>query len=119
MFIEKNNCRIFYSIKNTAENYLEKLCDAWDIYDKQRFFVNAVSIYDRLFLDLNIYRDNTTEQPFSYRIIDLSYPVFINNFYDCGFQNLPGIVLKPMDEELLSYTQKYCIHVELLDGCSL
>lgn len=106
MFIEKNNCRIFYSIKNTAENYLEKLCDAWDIYDKQRFFVNAVSIYDRLFLDLNIYRDNTTEQPFSYRIIDLSYPVFINNFYDCGFQNLPGIVLKPMDEELLKLYSK-------------
>lgn len=106
MIVEINNCRIFHSIKHSAENTLKKLCNSWDIYEQQRFFVNAISIYDKLFIDQYTSSDKTTDQSFYYKLIDLSYPVFINNFYDCGFQNLPGVNLKPINEELLKLYSK-------------
>ena len=106
MFIKKNTCNIFYKIKNSAEKNLKELCEWWDIYEKQHFFVNAIGVYDRLFWERQFAEDKSEEEPFYYKIMDRSYPVFINIFYDEGFQKLPGIVLKPLDAETLNLYSK-------------
>lgn len=42
---------IFQKIIEEAQQQIFQICKSWSIYDKQSFFVNAVSIYDRFFID--------------------------------------------------------------------
>ena len=48
---EPHNTKIFQSIIDSAQANLDDLCANWDIYEKQRFFVNAIAIYDHYFVD--------------------------------------------------------------------
>lgn len=92
-------CKTFKSIITRAQENLNDLCEYWNIYDKQRFFVSAIGIYDKLFVD-SIGPDAENKiKPFYDRIIRYSYPVFIRTFFDQEFENLPGMVLKPLDEQ--------------------
>lgn len=99
---------IFQKIIEEAQQQIFQICKSWSIYDKQSFFVNAVSIYDRFFID-NISEENPKD-PFIFRIIEYSYPVFICQFYDLEFCSLPGITLKALDQKQLELYSKliYC-----------
>lgn len=90
---------ILNSIKFGAEQNIKALCEYWDVYDKQRFFISAIGIYDRLFIDTLLQADKEAIKPFYDRIIQYSYPVFIRFFYSPEFETLPGAVIKPLDEE--------------------
>ena len=43
--------KVFQRIKNQAKTNLNELCDFWNIYEKQLFFVSAIAIYDRYFIE--------------------------------------------------------------------
>lgn len=91
--------RIFQKIIEETQQKIFCICKPWNIYDKQVFFVSAISIYDRFFI--NGISEDKSEDPFVFRIIEYSYPVFIRQFYDVEFCSLPGIALKAVNEEQL------------------
>jgi len=95
----KEEFAVLNSIKSSAEQNLRALCEFWDVYDKQRFFISAIGIYDRLFVDSIQQKNKEAIKPFYDRIIQYSYPVFIRLFYSPEFETLPGVALKPLDEE--------------------
>ena len=82
--------------KNQAKTNLNELCDFWNIYEKQLFFVSAIAIYDRYFIEQ---LSQNSKKSFYDRIVEYSYPVFIRQFYDTDFCKLPGIVHKPLKRE--------------------
>lgn len=96
--------RIFQKIIEETQRKIFSICKPWNIYDKQVFFVCAISIYDRFFV--NSISEDKSEVPFIFRIIEYSYPVFIRQFYDVEFCSLPGIALKAMNEEQLEQYSK-------------
>lgn len=71
--------KVFQSIINQAKANLEELCNFWNIYEKQLFFVSAIAIYDRYFIEQLPQKD---KRSFNDRITEYSYPVFIRQFYD-------------------------------------
>lgn len=95
----KNECGLFKSIIDNAEKNLNDLCGFWNTYDKQRFFISAIGIYDKLFIDAIGPNAEELIKPYYDRIIRYSYPVFVRTFYDPEFENLPGAALKPLDDE--------------------
>jgi hypothetical protein len=91
---------------SSAEKNLKELCEFWNIYDKQRFFISAIGIYDKLFVDSIGPDAKKLIKPYYDRIIRYSYPVFIRTFYDQEFEKLPGVALKPIDGQLqILYTK--------------
>ena len=44
-------CGMFQTIISNAEKNLNELCEFWNINEKQRFFVSAIGIYDKLFVE--------------------------------------------------------------------
>lgn len=95
----KNENAIFKSIMTNAERNINELCEFWDIYDKQRFFISAIGIYDKLFIDSIGPDAEELIKPYYDRIIRYSYPAFIRIFYSQEFENLPGFVLIPLDDK--------------------
>ena len=65
------------NIINQAKTNLNELCDFWNIYEKQLFFVSAIAIYDRYFIEQ---LSQNSKKSFNDRIIEYSYPVFIRQF---------------------------------------
>lgn len=96
--------RIFQKIIERTQQQIFRICESWNIYEKQFFFVNAISIYDRFFI--NSISEEKEEDPFIFRIIEYSYPVFIRQFYDAEFCSLPGIALKAMNRKQLEQYSK-------------
>ena len=90
--------KVFQSIINQVKANLEELCNFWNIYEKQLFFVSAIAIYDRYFIEQLPQKD---KRSFNDRITEYSYPVFIRQFYDVDFCKLSGIVHKPLNREQL------------------
>lgn len=109
----KNEHVIFKTIISNAEKNLDELCEFWDIYDKQRFFISAIGIYDKLFIDSIAPDAKEPIKPYYDRIIRYSYPVFIRIFYDKEFENLQGIVLKPLDD------QHKILYTKLIYSCGI
>ena len=102
----KRSLEIFQSIIQNIENNFNELCGYWNIYEKQRFFVSAISIYDDYFLKTLESQSSKDDKSYYYQIIKYGYPIFITRFYDKSFSSLPGVVLKPMDDELLELYSK-------------
>lgn len=102
----KRSLEIFQSIIQNIENNFNELCGYWNIYEKQRFFVSAISIYDDYFLKTLESQLSKDDKSYYYQIIKYGYPIFITRFYDKSFSSLPGVVLKPMDDELLELYSK-------------
>lgn len=96
----KNNYYKLKKIKKEIEKNLQELCQYWNIYEKQRFFISAISIYDKYFL--NSIQKEKSKVDFRNQIIGYGYSVFVDLFYEKEFEDLPGIVLKPIDDELLN-----------------
>lgn len=96
--------RIFQKIIEEAQQQIFRICKPWNIYDKQLFFVNAISIYDRFFI--NSISEEKVEDPFVFRLIEYSYPVFVRQFYDAEFCSLPGIALRAMNKKQLEQCSK-------------
>lgn len=96
-----------------AEKNLNELCEFWNIYDKQRFLISAIGIYDKLFIDSIGPDAEELIKPYYDRIFRYSYPVFIQIFYDPEFENLPGVVLKPLDD------QHKILYTELIYSCGI
>ena len=74
MNIGKKHTGLFQRIILEIDHNLDEVNLHWSIYDKQLFFVTAISIYDKYFLE------SKSEEPhhsaFFYRIIEYGYPVF-------------------------------------------
>lgn len=104
---------ILNSIKFGAEQNIKALCEYWDVYDKQHFFISAIGIYDRLFINTLLQADKEAIKPFYDRIIQYSYPVFIRFFYSPEFETLPGAVIIPLDEE------HRCLYSKLIYSCGI
>ena len=100
-----NSIKIFQTIISSAQTYLDELCASWDVYEKQSFFVNAIAIYDHYFVD-SLSTDTHDSNYFRYRVIRYGYPVFIKQFYDPKFCELPGTALKAMDHKHLELYAK-------------
>ena len=69
-------------------------------------FINAIGIYDKMYYELMQLNNSDQDIPYKYRILDYGYPVFIRIFYDKDFASLLGVVLKPVDGELLLLLNK-------------
>ena len=65
-----------------------------------------IGIYDKMYYELMQLNNSDQDIPYKYRILDYGYPVFIRIFYDKDFASLPGVVLKPVDGELLLLLNK-------------
>ena len=102
--------KVFQSIINQAKANLEELCNFWNIYEKQLFFVSAIAIYDRYFIEQLPQKD---KRSFNDRITEYSYPVFIRQFYDVDFCKLSGIVHKPLNREQLE------LYAKLIYSCGI
>ena len=102
--------KVFQRIINQAKTNLNELCDFWNIYEKQLFFVSAIAIYDRYFIEQ---LSQNSKKSFNDRIIEYSYPVFIRQFYDTDFCKLPGIVHKPLKHEQIE------LYAKLIYSCGI
>lgn len=102
--------KVFQSIINQAKANLEELCNFGNIYEKQLFFVSAIAIYDRYFIEQLPQKD---KRSFNDRITEYSYPVFIRQFYDVDFCKLSGIVHKPLNREQLE------LYAKLIYSCGI
>lgn len=98
--------KVFYDIAHRAEENLRDLSGYWNILEKQRYFINAIGIYDKMYYELMQLNNSDQDIPYKYRILDYGYPVFIRIFYDKDFASLPEVVLKPVDGELLLLLNK-------------
>lgn len=100
--------RFFQRIIDKTQQQIFQICKSWTIDDRQIFFVNAVSIYDRFFIDS--IGEGNSKDPFIFMVIEYSYPVFVCQFYDLEFCSLPGIALKALDKRQLELYSKliYC-----------
>lgn len=97
---------ILYGISHKAEKQLNYSFGFQSIEEKQRYFIIAISLYDKLYLEFMQLTNSKQEIPYYYRIIDYGYPVFIRYFYDERFIAMPGVVLKPANDELVDSLNK-------------
>lgn len=61
---------ILYGISHKAEEQLINIFGFWSIEEKQRYFINAISLYDKLYLEYMQLTNSEQEIPYYYRIID-------------------------------------------------
>lgn len=104
MNIGKKHTGLFQRMILEIDHNLDEVNLHWSIYDKQLFFVTAISIYDKYFLE------SKSEEPhhsaFFYRIIEYGYPVFIRKFYHLEFCQLPGVVHKAVESHMMELYDK-------------
>lgn len=55
--------KVFYDIAHRAEENLRDLSGYWNILEKQRYFINAIGIYDKMYYELM--QLNNSDQPLS------------------------------------------------------
>ena len=70
----KRSLEIFQSIIQNIENNFNELCGYWNIYEKQRFFVSAISIYDDCFLKTLESQSSKDDKSYYHQIIKYGYP---------------------------------------------
>lgn len=46
--------KVFYDIAHKAEENLRDLSGYWNILEKQRYFINAIGIYDKLYYECKL-----------------------------------------------------------------
>lgn len=108
---KKDDISFFEEIIAEIDQNIDELLQFWNVYDRQMFFVSAISIYDKLFL--NRLSDENSRKDFANRIMEFGYPVFIRRFYSDEFSQLPGISHKALDLEHLE------LYTRLLYSCGI
>ena len=74
------NYKVFLKIIGSARNNLMELFRSWNINERQRYFINTISVYDSEFLQTLNQEDITPEERLRQHIIYRGYPVFIEIF---------------------------------------
>ena len=92
--------KVFSKIIGSARNNLMELFRSWNINERQRYFINAISVYDSEFLQTLNQEDITPEERLRQHIIYRGYPVFIEMFYDPDFVQLPTVHLYAIDRDM-------------------
>ena len=94
------NYKVFLKIIGSARNNLMELFRSWNINERQRYFINTISVYDSEFLQTLNQEDITPEERLRQHIIYRGYPVFIEIFYDPAFVQLPTVPLYAIDSNM-------------------
>lgn len=62
--------KVFYDIAHRAEENLRDLSGYWNILEKQRDFINAIGIYEKMYYELMQLNNSDQDIPYKYRILD-------------------------------------------------
>lgn len=101
-----SNCQILNRIKEEAVKDIAKLTEHWGIYEKYHFFLCAIGIFDKYFIDKISDLKDGQHYSFNHRLIDSGYSVLFELFYSVDFCNFQKIILKPLTQEDLNLYSK-------------